>query len=213
MPLYGVIGMFPMTGRSDYHGLQTHFTKRMSHHWQGSLTYTLSGLWDQDPPPISGFTEVPFPVARDIGGERSFAETDQRHRLVFNGIWQVGNGLQLSGIYFYGSGQRTQAICGCDARGLQITSVDRLRQDGTIIPREAFVFAPIHRVDMRLQERVPLHGPATIGGFVEVFNVFNRANYGAYEVRETNAQYGQPTTTTNLSYAPRSVQVGFRVTF
>src|SRR6266851_968904 len=205
LPLYGVIGMFPSTGRSDYHGLQTHFSKRMRHRWQGSLTYTLSGLWDQDPPPISGFTEVPFPVARDIGGERSFAETDQRHRLVFNGIWQVGYGLQLSGIYFYGSGQRTQAICGCDARGLQLTSVDRLRQDGTIIPREAFVFAPIHRVDMRLQERVPLHGPATIGGFVEVFNVFNRANYGAYEVRETNAQYGQPTTTTNLSYAPRSV--------
>jgi hypothetical protein len=213
LPLYGVIGMFPSTGRSDYHGLQTHFSKRMSHRWQGSLTYTLSGLWDQDPPPISGFTEVPFPVARDIGGERSFAETDQRHRLVFNGIWQVGYGLQLSGIYFYGSGQRTQAICGCDARGLQITSVDRLRQDGTIIPREAFVFDPIHRVDVRLQERVPVHGHATIGGYLEVFNLFDRANYGAYEVRETNAQYGQPVASTNLSYAPRTLQLGFRVAF
>ena len=53
-PLYGVIGMFPMTGQSDYHGLQTNFTKRLSHRWQGSLTYTLSGLWDQDPAPISG---------------------------------------------------------------------------------------------------------------------------------------------------------------
>jgi hypothetical protein len=212
-PLYGVVGMFPMTGRSDYHGLQTHFTKRMSHRWQGSLTYTLSGLWDQDPAPISGVAEVPFPVARDIGGERSFAETDQRHRLVFNGVWQIGYGLQLSGIYFYGSGQRTQATCGCDARGLQITSVDRLRQDGTIIPREAFVFDPIHRVDMRLQERVPVHGHATVGGYVEVFNVFNRVNYGAYETRETSAQYGQPQPSTNLSYAPRTVQVGFRVTY
>ena len=218
-PLYGVIGMFPMTGRSDYHGLQTHFTKRMNHRWQASLTYTLSGLWDQDPQPISGFTEVAFPVARDIGGERSFAETDQRHRLVFNGIWQIGYGLQLSGIYFYGSGQRTQAICGCDARGLQIPSVDRLRlnspfgADGTIIPREAFVFAPLHRVDMRLQERVPVHGHTTIGGYVEVFNIFNRANYGAYETRETNSQYGQPAASTNLSFAPRTLQLGFRVTF
>jgi len=42
-PLYGVVGMFPMVGRSDYHGLQTNFTKRMSQRWQGSLTYTLSG--------------------------------------------------------------------------------------------------------------------------------------------------------------------------
>jgi hypothetical protein len=212
-PLYGVVGMFPMTGRADYHGLQTSFTKRMSHRWQGSLTYTLSGLWDRDPPPLSGFNEVPFPVTIDAGGERSFAETDQRHRLVFNGIWQVGYGLQVSGIYFYGSGQRTQATCNCDARGLQITSVDRLRQDGTIIPREAFVFDPIHRVDLRLQERVPLQSHATIGGYVEVFNVFNRANYGAYETRETNAGYGKPVASTNLSYAPRTLQLGFRVTF
>ncbi|OLC75097.1 MAG: hypothetical protein AUH72_20845 [Acidobacteria bacterium 13_1_40CM_4_65_8] len=212
-PLYGVIGMFPMTGKADYHGLQTSFTKRMSHRWQGSLTYTLSALWDRDPAPISGLAEAPFPVANDVGGERSFAETDQRHRLVFNGIWQIGYGLQLSGIYFYGSGQRTQATCGCDARGLQITSVDRLRQDGTIIPREAFVFDPIHRVDMRLQERVPMHGHATVGGYLELFNVFNRANYGAYETRESNAQYGQPQPSTNLSYAPRTLQLGFRVTF
>jgi hypothetical protein len=212
-PLYGVVGMFPMTGMSDYHGLQTSFTKRMSRHWQGSLTYTLSGLWDRDPAPISGFAEVPFPVTSDAGGERSFAETDQRHRLVFNGIWQIGHGVQMSGIYFYGSGQRTQGTCGCDARGLQIASVDRLRPDGTIIPRQGFVFDPIHRVDLRLQERVPLHGHATAGGYFEVFNIFNRANFGAYEVRETNAAYGQPLPSTNLSYAPRTVQLGFRVTF
>ena len=161
----------------------------------------------------------PFPVAPDLGGERSLAETDQRHRLVFNGIWQVGYGFQVSGIYFYGSGQRTQAVCGCDARGLQIASVDRLRLDGTIIPREAFVGQPIHRVELRLQERVPLHGRAAISGYLEVFNVFNRANYGpspgsvGYVVTENSPQYGQPTASTNLSYAPRTVQLGFRVAF
>ena len=60
-PTYGVVGMIPHTGQSDYHGLQTSVTKRMSDHWQGTLTYTLAGLWDQDPQPISGFTEVPVP--------------------------------------------------------------------------------------------------------------------------------------------------------
>ena len=212
-PLYGVVGMFPMTGLSDYHGLQTNVTKRMGHHWQGSLTYTLSGLWDQDPPPISGLAEVTFPVAPDLGGERSFAETDQRHRLVFNGIWQVGYGFQASAIYFYGSGQRTQVVCGCDARGLQISSVDRLRLDGTIIPRESFVGDPIHRVDLRLQERVPLQGRLAISGFVEIFNLFNRANYGAYNVVETASNFGTPAASTNLSYAPRTLQLGFRLTF
>ena len=116
-PLYGVVGMIPHTGLSNYRGLQTSFTKRMSKHWQGGLTYTLSGLKDRDPKPLSGFTEVPFAVADDLGGQYTLAETDQRHRLVFNGIWDAGHGLQVSGIYFYGSGQRTQAVCGCDARG------------------------------------------------------------------------------------------------
>jgi hypothetical protein len=222
-PLYGVVGMFPMTGMSDYHGLQMNVTKRMSHRWQGALTYTLSGLWDQDPAPMSGLDAVPFTVVQDAGGERSFAETDQRHRLVFNGIWQVGHGFQVSGIYFYGSGQRTQALCGCDARGLQIVSVDRLRNAaaaarvgapvGSIIPREAFLFAPLHRVDLRLQERVPLHARAALSGYMEIFNLLNRANYGAYEVRENNAAYGQPLPTTGLSYAPRTLQLGFRLTF
>ena len=64
----------------------------------------------------------------------------------------------MSGIYFYGSGQRSQVVCGCDARGLQIASVDRMRLDGTIIPRQSFVGEPIHRVEMRLQQRVPLGG-------------------------------------------------------
>jgi len=212
-PLYGLIGMFPYTGQSDYHGLQTHFTKRMSNRWQGSLTYTLSGLWSRDPAPLSGLREVTFPVAKDLGGERSLAETDQRHRLVFNGILQAGHGLQFSGIYFYGSGIRTQAICGCDARGRQIGSIDRLREDGTIIPREAFVGEPIHRVDVRLRQRVPLGGRATVEGFVEVFNVFNRANYGAWIVDESSPDYGKPDASTNLSYAPRTVQLGFRLAF
>src|SRR5207237_10339260 len=100
-PLYGVVGMIPHTGQSDYHGLQTSLTRRLSNRWQGSLTYTLAGLWSRDPQPLSGFYEVPFPVAQDLGGERSLAETDQRHRLVFNGIWQVGYGFQLSGVCFY----------------------------------------------------------------------------------------------------------------
>jgi hypothetical protein len=213
-PEYGLIGMIPHIGQSDYHALQTHFTKRLSHHWQSSLTYTLSGLWDQDPPPLSGFTAVSFPVAKDLGGERSLAETDQRHRLVFNGIWQVAHGFQVSGIYFYGSGQRTQALCGCDARGLQITAVDRLRLDGTIIPREAFVGQPIHRIDLRLQQRVKLHGRAAVEGYAEIFNLFDRANFGAYNVVESSADYGTPATPTNpLSFAPRTVQLGFRLVF
>ena len=154
-----------------------------------------------------------------MGGERSLSAFDQRHRAVFNGIWDVARGFQVSGIYFYGSGIRDQIVCGCDARGLQISSIDRLRlgdpqgSDGSIIPRNSFVGQPIHRVELRLLQRVPLRGKANLAGSLEVFNLFNRKNYGVYDLTETSGTFLQPQPTTNLSYAPRTVQLGFRVNF
>src|SRR6266550_989475 len=105
-PSWGVVSMYRMVGRSNYNGLQTVFTKRLSHRWQGTLTYTLSSLKDSDPQPLSGLTEVPFTVNKAFGDDYGPAVSDQRHRAVFNGIWDVAYGFQLSGIVFYGSGER-----------------------------------------------------------------------------------------------------------
>jgi hypothetical protein len=219
-PQFGVVGNIPHIGKSDYYGLQTSFTKRMANHWQGNITYTLGWLYETDPPPLSGLNAVTIAVPIDLGNERSLTVTDQRHRAVFNGIYDVGHGFQVSGIYFYGSGQRDQIVCGCDARGLQITSIDRLRSAadthgpaGSIIPRASFVGQPIHRVEMRLLQRVPLRGKANLAGSLEVFNLFNRKNYGSYNLTETSPAFGTPNSSTNLSYAPRTVQLGFRLTF
>jgi hypothetical protein len=88
-PLWGIIGMDAKTGWSNYHGLRAPVTKRFSSRWQASAAYMLSGFWNGDAQPISGFSEVPFTVANDIGRDYSLAATDQRHRAVFNGIWQV----------------------------------------------------------------------------------------------------------------------------
>ena len=49
---------------------------------------------------------VGFALAPDMGGEYTYAVSDQRHRFTANGIWDVGRGLQVSGIYFFGSGAR-----------------------------------------------------------------------------------------------------------
>jgi hypothetical protein len=215
-PLWGIIGMDPKTGWSNYHGLQAAFTKRFSNRWQASATYTLSGFWNGDAQPISGFSEVPFTVAKDIGRDYSLAVTDQRHRLVFNGIWQVGGGFQLSGIYFYGSGERHPRFYEEDLRGLgegfEAVSF-RLRRDGTLVPRNGFVGDPVHRVDIRLQERIPLPGRASIDGMLELFNLFDRANYGTYVTDELSPLFGEPEFNSNLAYAPRTVQLGFRLTF
>jgi hypothetical protein len=140
---------------------------------------------------------------------------DQRHRAVLNGIWTPGAGFQVSGIYFYGSGERQWVDTGVDLRdeGGTRSGEYRLRADGSIVPRNGLVGDPIHKVDLRLQQRIPLGGRAALDGIVEVFNLFNHANYGSYVRNESNRNYGQPAFNANFQYYPRMLQLGFRATF
>ena len=213
-PQFARVGMERMALWTNYHALVTAVTKRFSNRWQASATYTLGAYWDGVPPPMSGFGQVvAFPVAPDLGDEYSLAIADQRHRAVFNSIWEVGRGFQLSGLYFFGSGQRYATSYGGDRRNSGGQAGGRLRPDGTIVARNDFVGDQIHRVDLRMQQRVPLVGRASVDAIVEVFNVFNHANFGSYTTAESNRLFGQPSQNANVAYAPRMLQLGFRLTF
>jgi len=79
--------------------------------------------------------------------------------------------------------------------------------------RNSLVGKPIHKVDLRIQKRLPLAGRVSADGILEVFNVFNHANYGSYTTNESNANFGQPSFNANAQYFPRMLQLGFRATF
>lgn len=212
-PAFGEISMWLSGGKSSYHALQMVFNKRFSNRWQASGNYTMSALYNEDPLPLSGLSEVSIPLQPDFGGEWTLAADDQRHRAVVNGIFQVGHGLQLSGLYFFGSGQRYETSYAADLRQQSRSfNVPRLRPDGTLVPRNNFVGEPIHRIDIRLQQKISL-GRLAFDGIFEVFNLFNRENYGSYTTDEASPQYGTPTNNNSLSYTPRAAQLGFRVTF
>jgi hypothetical protein len=198
---WGVVNAYQSEGWSNFHALETAFTKRLSQRWQASGTYTLSIYNDGNTSPAPSLTLV-----QDLGAEYGRATTDQRHRAVFNGIWDVGYRFQLSGLYFYGSGQRFATTYGGGDR-------TRLRLDGSIVPRNNFVGLPIHRVDARLQRRFGLGGRRGVDGILEVYNLFNHANYGAYTLAESNASYGKPIQNTGIAFQPRMVQLGFRFVF
>jgi hypothetical protein len=66
---------------------------------------------------------------------------------------------------------------------------------------------------MRVQKRVNLGPRVKLDGMVEIFNLFDHANYGAYITEESNANYGQPTQTPGVNFGPRMLQLGFRATF
>ena len=81
------------------------------------------------------------------------------------------------------------------------------------VQRNGIVGDPIHRVDLRLQKHLALNGRAGFDGIVEVFNIFNHANYGSYTTVESNRLYGLPSSNTNVAYQPRMAQLGFRITY
>ena len=226
-PEWGYISQTTNGTRSNYHALQTAFTKRFSNRWQASGTYTMSVARDARPFPLqwvgrpngingTGFETLPFPVARDFGGEYTLSGRDQRHRATVNGVWEVGYDFQFSGLYFFGSGQRWYTNWGVDLRDLGDRRPNelRLRPDGTIVDRADFVGDQVHRVDIRLSRRFPLGGRAGIDGILEVFNIFDHANFGNYEVRKVRSNFGDPLQPRNqISFGPRQVQLGFRLRF
>jgi hypothetical protein len=208
-PQFRNVTQFRPLGYSNLHSLQTAVTKRLSQNWQASATYTLSAYRQGFHSPAP---DIPN-LAADLGGVYGLGVGDQRHRAVFNGIWQLKYGLQLSGIYFFGSGERLATTYGSDARLTGDSRGNRLRPDGSIVPLNNFVGKPIHRVDMRLQKTLAVGPHIKAEGLLEVFNAFNHANYGAYVTQENNSQYGKPTQTPTINYAPRTAQLGFRLTF
>src|SRR5262249_13938726 len=116
-------------------------------------------------------------------------------------------------LYLYGSGEAFSNVWGGDLRNTGNRSSGRLKPDGTVVPRNAFVGLPIHRVDMRVTKRVPLARSLKAEGSFEMFNVFNHENFGSYALTQSLANYGQPQQNIALAYQPRMLQLGFRLTF
>jgi hypothetical protein len=212
-----------------YHALQVGLTRRMANRWQAAATYSLGGQWNFDQLPLnpgcehpvtfttaSGFScDVPITLVPDIAENDWFLSNDQRHRATFNGIWDAGYGFQLSGLYIFGDEGWETAQAGLDLRGKVglNENASRLRRDGTLIERRGFDRKSMHRVDVRVQRRFRFGSRVSVDGIAEVFNAFNRANFESYTINEQNARFGLPNAYSNIAYAPRVLQLGFRATF
>jgi hypothetical protein len=220
-PAWGIVQEQFTDGWSNQHSLEMALSKRFSNNWQASVTYTLAFLRNADGAPtgpcltggVIGSCPPGFRVTPDFGGDYTYGVGDQRHRAVFNGIWMMPYRFELSGLYFYGSGERFATTYGQDLRLLGDRADGRLRPDGTLVARNALVGKPLHRLDIRVLRKFPLYGKVKIDGMVEVFNVLNHANYGAYVTQERLVNYGAPAQNTNVAYQPRMLQLGFRLVF
>jgi carboxypeptidase family protein len=224
---WDAVSMSVTEASDNYQALQMSFTKRMSSNWQASATYSLSGQEFYQRAPIAPGCSEPFTIAASGGftcdvpislhpalAPEWYDAGAQRHRLTFNGIWQLPYGFLVSGLYIYGDNGLATPMSGLDVlqTGATTGATSRVRANGTLIERNSFDRGSLSRLDMRLQRRFTF-GRIALDGIVEMYNLFNRANYGTWVENESNARYGLPSDNNNIAFKPRLLQLGFRAAF
>jgi len=84
---------------------------------------------------------------------------------------------------------------------------------GAVIPRNALEGLPLHKVDLRVTKDFKMTGATRVSLIVEVYNLFNHANYGSYNTSLSSASFGLPQQNTGNAYIPRQASFAFRVGF
>ena len=227
-PEVGRIRQIASDASSDYKALEITVQRRPSSDFSMQLAYTYSKAINE----TDGFY-IPIPdSAKPISFQEGPAMSDQRHRLVLNGTYNLPLGFQVSGIWKLGSGQPWNAeITGGDTNGDGVPH-DRLPGDA----RNNQLSNTYSRVDLRLAKLFKL-GKAEVTLIGEIFNLFNRRNYdpggvghaaGGYtsnrcrtseltpagQCVEPNPDFGKPGSPTFPdNYSQREIQLAVRIGF
>ncbi len=242
-PAYTQIIYYTSNGRRDQTQLSTSLTRRFRHQFQAGATYTLMFAMHDD-----GSLGISSPGANNqfdlLNGEYATSSDFQRNTVRAWTIYQLPWGVSTSVSYFYGSGARYSAsiastpygkpgsnrlnllTSGAPAPTIIIPADVADRFDGPttitsgmVIPRNALEGLPLHKVDLRLTKDVRLSATLKVSFIGEVYNLFNRANYGSYNtsLSATNAAqtavFGQPQQNLGNAYVPREGQLACRISF
>ncbi|CAN5156259.1 hypothetical protein BH20ACI1_BH20ACI1_18750 [soil metagenome] len=210
-PNFGSLEQLRSIGETYYKALFVEVKRRFAQNFQFNVAYTLAKAEN-----LSGTgngsgsgSESPFGGSDlfnqfDNSTNRAAAPTDQRHRFVFNGIWQLPkvetsnkfvrailNGYQLSGIFTGESGRPYSA-------NISIPTISFVQNGqiftpfggGTLglgglslapnIERNSIYGEANYKVDMRLSRKFKVTERVEVELLAEGFNVFNRANFNGF---------------------------------
>jgi hypothetical protein len=210
-PTFGTILDVTSSRNSYYNGLAVQYQKRYSTWFQGQVSYTYSHAIDYNIGGGSNTLFTPgFPSSvfnGDYRAEKGSASTDQRHRMVANGIFspRFTHGSSWGERYLINNWQLAVLTTAASAQPLTPTaSVGTLTPDinarvlsrGTInglngsqrVPFEsisALDADQLYRTDARLSKILPFGERFRVTLMFEAFNVFNHHFYGGAAPRVT----------------------------
>jgi carboxypeptidase family protein len=179
--------------------------------------YTISGAYAYGG---SSAARGAAPLAQDAfaplaPGEWGPTLSDERHRIVAIGVFDLPYSIQLSPVFQAATARPYNLTAGADlnadgtnndrwidpATGKQV-SINSARGDPTVL------------LDLRLTKFIPLVGERKLATFAEVFNVLNTVNFGGqYQGNGRSATFRQPNAfVPGIGYS-RQLQVGARFLF
>lgn len=212
LPPGGVNGINTLTtveskAHSLYNGVTVGFHQRFNGKFQYQVYYTWSRDMSDDDNERDPFT-FRYAKITDLEKEWSYSDRDQRHRVNAWMLYQAPWGVNVDLRYAYRSAQ-PQSITATGA--IANTPQDRINPDGSVTRRNlGRKDNQFNSLDLRLSKDL-LFGKLTVQPIVEVFNVFNHANFKRPEV--TSLVFNFDGTVQSGAGDPRQVQVGVRLLF
>jgi len=181
---------------STYQGASLTLNRRMSNELEFSASYTFSKTLDN----ASDFNEQPEnPFV--LTAERALSRQDQRHRLVFNALWELPIGdeeagkqpkndlltrifghIEVAPIFTLESGRPLNPLTGIDTNG---NDAFPLSSRPLGFGRNSFKTPTLANMDFRVLKYFPFGETAKLDIVAEAFNLFNRAN-----VAQVNPVFG-----------------------
>jgi hypothetical protein len=221
-PNYGSISVLRPIGETWYRAFIVELKKRFSSGYQFNASYTLAkaqnfgGAGDGGGSgPETPFSGTVLADQFDIASNKGTSPTDQRHRVVLNGIYNVRRGFlkdfRFSGIWIGESGRAFGTIVNAGnipflgADGAQYNGFGGLRGQGSgsdrnllpTIPRNSQTIGGIFRLDLRVARDFNLTERLRLELLGESFNLLNRSNYNGWN--NTMYEMTPTTVTTPLS--------------
>lgn len=190
---------------SEYYGFQMGLTKRYSHGYQFSVSYTLSWTHDDNSGSRGSSAQNQFNWA----DQWSWSGGDQRHRLLVNGFVDLPLGFKLSGIFQFGTGRPIGIYARWDAYGIGTTNSRLLKDGTTLLERNGERSESLHKLDMRISKSFKI-GRLNIEAIVEAFNVYNHLSPSGHITNYYDSRYLEAT---GARFSPRRIQLGFRISY
>ena len=201
----GSIEVLQSRGETWYKAMFLEVKRRFQNGYQFNANYTLARAENLGGAGDGGGrgSESPFggqPVADQFNlfGNRGSAPTDQRHRFVFNGIYEVQRGFlkdfRFSGIYTAESGRGFASVINLPnipfstPDGTQWNGFGGLRGQGggnarNLLPtvtRNGRSIAGMYRLDLRVARDIPITERVRMEVLGEAFNLMNRSNFNGW---------------------------------